>query len=143
MPEKNLAILLQKMRPQLHEEEFVFCSVQESVLSSLDIQPLCVFREAEGVTIIVDKSVADRESLLYSGVWSQITCAVNSDLNAVGFLASMSKSLADAGISVNAVSACFHDHLFVPVERKDEALEILLSLAESNSFESTPGESSI
>jgi hypothetical protein len=33
--------------------------------------------------------------------------------------------LADAGISVNAVSAFYHDHLFVPDHRAEEALCLL------------------
>ena len=36
-----------------------------------------------------------------------------------------SASLAEAGISVNAVSAFYHDHLFVPEHRADEALALL------------------
>ena len=33
--------------------------------------------------------------------------------------------LAAAGISVNAVSAFHHDHLFVPEDRAEEALRLL------------------
>jgi hypothetical protein len=41
--------------------------------------------------------------------------------------------LAEAGLAVNPVSAYFHDHLFVPAERADEALAILQSLAAARS----------
>jgi uncharacterized protein len=47
---------------------------------------------------------------------------VHSSLEAVGFLAAITARLAETGISVNAVSAFYHDHLFVPHDRADEAL---------------------
>jgi hypothetical protein len=39
-----------------------------------------------------------------------------------GFLAAITARLAETGISVNVVSAFYHDHLFVPHDRADEAL---------------------
>jgi len=54
---------------------------------------------------------------------------VHSALDAVGFLAAVTTRLAEAGISVNAVSAFHHDHLFVPEHRADEALQLLLEMS--------------
>ncbi len=125
MPEKNLQVLLSSITPRLHDETFVFCSVSERELKALKADPICVFREAEGVSVIIEKAVADAASLKYDGTWSQITCDVLSDLNAVGFIAAMAKMIADAGISVNTVSAFHHDHLFVPSDRVDEVMLLL------------------
>jgi hypothetical protein len=50
---------------------------------------------------------------------------VHSSLTAVWFLAAITTKLAQSGISVNAVSAYYHDHIFVPIERIQEALELL------------------
>jgi Uncharacterized protein conserved in bacteria len=47
----------------------------------------------------------------------------------VGFLAAVTAPLAEAGISVNAVSAFYHDHLFVSVERAEDAQRLLQKLA--------------
>ena len=58
-----------------------------------------------------------------------ITLTVHSALDAVGFLAAVTARLAAAGIGANPVSAFFHDHLFVPAARADEALALLRSLA--------------
>jgi hypothetical protein len=41
----------------------------------------------------------------------------------------MTARLADAGIGVNAVSAFYHDHLFVPEDRADEALTLLQKMS--------------
>jgi uncharacterized protein len=58
-----------------------------------------------------------------------ITLTVHSSLDAVGFLAAITVRLAEAGISVNAVSAFYHDHLFVPDHRADQALSILRDMS--------------
>jgi hypothetical protein len=42
-----------------------------------------------------------------------ITLTVHSDLEAVGLLAKVSNKLAQEGISINVVSAYYHDHIFV------------------------------
>jgi hypothetical protein len=129
MAEKNLAKLLLNMNPELHAGEYVFCSLPESKFKLLSINPVCMFREVEGISIIVSQSDADALGLTYEGSWSLITCNVTSDLASVGFLARMSTALAQAGISANAVSAYFHDHLFVPKEKANEALAILQKLS--------------
>lgn len=54
-----------------------------------------------------------------------ITLNVNSSLNVVGFLAHISSKIAEAEIPVNVVSAFYHDHLFIPVEKAYDALKLL------------------
>jgi hypothetical protein len=54
-----------------------------------------------------------------------ITLSIHSDLEAVGFLAAITTALAAIDIPVNAVSAYYHDHTFVPYEHHDDALECL------------------
>ncbi len=56
---------------------------------------------------------------------------VHSSLAAVGLAARVAESLAAHGISANMVAAFHHDHVFVPWERRDEALKILDNLAKS------------
>jgi hypothetical protein len=51
----------------------------------------------------------------------------------VGFLAAVTARLADAGIAVNAVSAFYHDHLFVPESRAEEAFGLLQNMSASES----------
>lgn len=117
------------MNPKLQKQEFVFCTVDEAKFKLLKITPILIFREEEGLTIILEKTVALKNELAFSGVWAMITLLVNSDLTAVGFLAAITKKLAEAGISVNAVSAFYHDHLFVPFEKADKAISLLKELS--------------
>jgi len=129
MTEKNSNKLIASIQPVLHADTFVFCSVTSNIYESLDIQPHSVFREDEGVSLILQKEVADKFSLKYSTCWSLITCRVNSDLSAVGFIAAISQKLAQAAIPVNPVSAYFHDHLFVPKEKAHETMRLLTELS--------------
>jgi len=113
------------LKPRLQAGSYVFCTVQERDIAALDPAPLGLFREQEGITVIVLQETADGLNLSYDSVWSLITLTAHTELTAIGILASVSRKLADAGIPVNAVSACHHDHLFVPQERAQKALEIL------------------
>ena len=127
--ETNLKRLLTNMQPELLEGEFVFCSVSPFRFTQLDCHPLGVFREAEGITLIVERSVADDEDLDYTFVARMITLTIHSSLEAVGFLAAITSKLARAGISVNTISAMYHDHLFVPADKAEDAMTLLMELS--------------
>jgi hypothetical protein len=58
-----------------------------------------------------------------------ITLNVTSSLEAVGFMAVIATRLATRNMGVNPVSGFYHDHLYVPLGREDEAVEELAKLA--------------
>ena len=128
--ETELKILLMNMQPHLHESPYVFCSVDTETYEQLPFEPLGLFCEAEGVSLIVSEEQAREFDLAYDSIWACITLRVHSSLTAVGFLAAVTGKLAEAGISVNPVSAYYHDHLFIPWERRRQAMEVLLELAD-------------
>ncbi|PIE33615.1 ribonuclease H [candidate division KSB3 bacterium] len=111
--EHDLHMLLAAIRPKLQPEKYVFCTVESEYTLPQGLSPRCIFREAEGTTVIVTKQDAERLSLSYQYVSRMITLNVHSSLEAVGFLAAVTSKLAEHGISVNPVSAYYHDHLFV------------------------------
>ena len=90
-----------------------------------------IFQEAEGTTLILSRHRADANKLNYSSVFRLITLSVHSSLDAVGFLAAIATKLAEHGISVNPVSAYYHDHLFVPTSRAAEAMDLLSGFSEN------------
>jgi hypothetical protein len=47
----------------------------------------------------------------------------------VGLTATVATALAEAGIACNVVAGFHHDHLFVPWERREDALAILSDLS--------------
>jgi hypothetical protein len=129
--ENNLAKLLRNMKPEMHDGVFVFCSIPAGEEIPAAIKPILVFREREGATLVVRREEAEQAGITGQFASRLITLTVHSSLEAIGFLAAITGRLAEAGISVNAVSAYFHDHLFVPEHRADEALRLLREMSGS------------
>jgi hypothetical protein len=137
--ERQLARLLEQMTPNLDAELFVFCTIapqklkqyeiqQPSVLTDIQQAAIAVFREAEGLSLILPQAIAQAYELPTTYPCRRITLAIHSSLDAVGFLATVTSQLAKHDISVNPVSAYFHDHLFVPPDRTDEAMTVLIQM---------------
>ena len=127
--ERNLETLLQNMTPDMHDGVFVFCTIPEGEEIPAAIRPVHIFREREGTAFVVRREEAERVGMPYQFASRLITLNVHSSLEAVGFLAAITARLAKAGISVNAVSAFYHDHLFVPDHRAVEALHHLQTMS--------------
>jgi hypothetical protein len=127
--ERDLDPLLQGMKPEMQDGVFVFCTLPEGRKIPASLKPVHIFHEKEGTAFVVTREEAERLGLPHQFASRLITLTVHSSLEAVGFLAAVTAPLAKAGISVNAVSAFYHDHLFVPVERAEEAMRILRRLA--------------
>lgn len=125
----DLKILIESMSPSMHEFPYAMISVNEETFNFLDFQPLCIFREEEGITIITEESNAVKNKYDYTSTWACITLNVHSSLSAVGFIAAIAGRLTDANISINPVSAFYHDHLFVPWEKRYNVMEILNSMS--------------
>jgi hypothetical protein len=129
--EHNLNALLQAMKPEIHPGIFVFCSLPHGQDIPPNLNPMQIFHEREGTALIVRQEEAEQAGLPYQFPSRLITLTVHSALDAVGFLAAITTCLAKAGISVNPVSAFYHDHLFVPDDRADDAMRLLRALAAS------------
>lgn len=127
--EKNLSRLIAGMRPKLQDGVFVFTTLSPDAPPPAGIAPLMVFREAEGTTLILTEDQAQRAGVAATFRSRMITLEIHSSLEAVGFMAAIATRLAEAGMGVNPVSAFYHDHLFVPAERADEAVAILEEMA--------------
>jgi hypothetical protein len=130
--ETDLKTLLASMTPQLLAGTYVFATLARGVPQPDGLEPVMVFREREGVTVIVTEEAASAAALTASFRCRMVTLNIHSSLEAVGFLAAITTRLAAAGMGVNPVSAFYHDHLFVPADRAEEALELLMELAEKN-----------
>jgi len=120
---------MKALRPHLYPESWVFCTIDEKALHECSPKYLGMFREPEGVTLILERAEADAREWFYESTWSCIILATHTDLTAVGILATVSQKLAAADIPLNAISGYYHDHLFVPQDRAEEALEILADVA--------------
>ncbi len=125
--ERDLDRLLATMEPVLDPARYAFCRRPDALLPP-GIIALGSFRETEGVTLIIDAATAERLGYPADFLARRIVLTIHSDLGAVGFLARVSAALAAAGIPSNAVSAAYHDHLFVPEQDADRAIAILRHL---------------
>jgi uncharacterized protein len=125
--ERDLTRLLADIKPVLDPETFVFATIPPDAALPIALKAVQIFREREGTTLILPLVEADAAALDYQFPCRMITLDVHSALDAIGFLAAVATLLAKAGISVNAVSAYYHDHLFVPCEKADEAMRLLAS----------------
>lgn len=129
--EKDLDKLIASMQPVLSDKEYVFASLDKSQLDVLpNLTPLGTFYESEGLTVITLKSKADAFGVSYQGVFQCITLKVHSSLEAVGLTAAVSSALSVSGISANVVAAYYHDHIFVPSNKANQALSCLNALTE-------------
>jgi hypothetical protein len=126
--EMNLETLLRNMQPMQHGE-YAFCVLDDATYRELPVRALATFQEPEGLTVILPRAEADRLHLSYSYVGTLITLHVHSNLNAVGFLAKITAKLASHGLSLNAFSPVFHDHIFVRPEDAERTMSLLLELS--------------
>ena len=129
--ERDLDALLTSMKPEILDGIFVFCTLAPGASIPTTIHPMLTFREREGTTLVILHEEAERAGLRHEFPSRLITLSVHSALDAVGFLAAITTRLAEAGISVNAVSAFHHDHLFVPADLADKAMVLLREMSEA------------
>lgn len=128
--ELSLSKLLSSLRVSMHKDTFVFLTFPSSgpEPSATLPQQMC-FREKEGLTIITTVQSAQEYELEYIFPSRMITCEVHSSLEAVGFMAALTRKLTECGIGANPVSGFYHDHLFVPAASAEHAMRVLRELA--------------
>jgi hypothetical protein len=121
--ETDLQRLLAGLAPALAPRPRAIRSLATNVAPPADA--IMLFREDEGTTAVIE--IDDAGS--HEPRWAQITLRIHSSLEAVGMMAAIAAALAARGIPCNAVSAYFHDHVFVPWARREDALAALADLA--------------
>lgn len=112
--ETDLERLLANLSPALDSRRFSF-----DAESGNSDDAFAIIREEEATTVV---------RAVPHGEWARITLAVHSSLEAVGMTAAVATALTEIGISANIIAALYHDHIFVPWDRRDDALKALRSL---------------
>ncbi len=128
--ETDLTTLLSTLTTTLHDGTYVFVTLPDNTIPP-GLTPRMMFQESEGTTLILLKDQAQDHGLAFEFPSRMITLNVHSALEAVGFIAVIATKLAAAGMGVNPVAGFFHDHLFVPEGREEDALSILRGIATS------------
>jgi hypothetical protein len=128
--ESRLKVLLQNMQPSLSHGEYVFCTFADASYGDYaELEPIASVQERQSMTLVVPRASADAIDFRYGASYRSITFGIHSSLESVGLTASVTQHLAERGISVNVIAGYFQDHLFVPSDRAEEAVEALEELS--------------
>lgn len=126
----DLGTLLANMQPVLNPGRFAFVTLPPG--SALDLDSIVAsIREPEGLSVVLPEQLALDRGLPVAFAAAWITLTVHSDLAAVGFTAAFSNALGRVGISCNVVAGTHHDHVFVPVEQVQMAMDALHALQQA------------
>lgn len=82
--------------------------------------------EEEGLSLVVPIEAAPDDAI----PMRCITLKVHSSLEGVGLTAAVAGALADHGIAANMVAGFHHDHVYVPSDEAESAVDILKLLQE-------------
>ena len=130
-PVSDLDTLIRSMQPTLHEGIYCYAAASGQQPAPPPADWIASVREDEGLSLIVCKETAERYGMvtLFDAAW--ITLTVHSDLAAVGLTAAFAAVLGRAGISCNVVAGSRHDHIFVPYEKAQAAMDALRHLQQN------------
>ena len=117
----NLHEILGALRPSVRQGSFVYVTLP----TPPEVEAYARIVEDEGITLVVDQSTADEHGWEYEGVFAWITLQVHTSLSSVGVTAAVATALARVGISCNVLAGYYHDHLLVPKDSVDDAVEVL------------------
>lgn len=130
--ETDLSKLLRSLTWECAAGEYMFCTAPPGFQLPQGVDPQMVFNErGRGTTyVVLADDVAKLDEVVRSTATlrsKMITLTVHSSLEAVGFIAEISRRLAERSIPCNVVAAYFHDHLFIAPDKVDD---VLLTLSE-------------
>ena len=127
--EMNLAKMLESLTVTVRPEPYVLITLPPDVdVPAMGNGVAAVIDEAEGPTIIATLSRAAHEEWPHDFVASWLTLDIHSALEAVGLTATFSRQLGRAGIPCNVIAGFYHDHILVPVDKTDAAVEVIEAL---------------
>lgn len=130
--QQTCSYLLANLDPVLSPDPWIFDHIAEGAPSNLNIATLFAFiQESEGSTLIRRASAGTNTQPMSQARFAKITLQVFSDLEAVGLTAAVAQALTDINMCANVVAAALHDHVFVPYERRFEAIDCLKALSAS------------
>ena len=124
-PVSAFSDMLAGMEPTLHERPFRFVAhgPDDDFIDLLG-RMFAFVREDEGATLVI-RSREDQPGPHFAC----ITLQVHSDLEGVGLTAAVANALANKDIACNVIAGFHHDHLFVPWDRREDALASLRALS--------------
>ncbi len=128
--ETDLAKMLQTISVTVRPDDYVVVALDPTAdVPQLGDGVAAVIEEAEGPTVIATMTRAAYEGWPHDFVAAWLTIDVHSALEAVGLTAAFSRQLGRAGIPCNVIAGFHHDHILVPHDKSDAAVEVIEALA--------------
>jgi hypothetical protein len=128
-PVRGTREMLSGMTPSLDTAEYVFCTTADVALANgASHNALAWFREDEGFSLVLEIAQARRFGFDCALPMRRITLTVFSSLEGIGLTAAVSDALTRDGIPCNMVAAYHHDHVFVPSDKAERAMAVLIDL---------------
>ena len=118
--EKMLATLRVERRPGV----FAFVAVSAPAPDLVAAAHAMVI-EGELTTLVLPVAAAELAGLTTEPEMAWLSLTVQSSLEAVGLTAAFSKTLGEVGIPCNVLAGFHHDHILVPVDRAQDAVDAL------------------
>ena len=122
--ETDLEAMLASLDVERRPGVFTFVAV-EVPTPGLLAAAQCMVKEGTSTTLVVPVESARRAGLPVVVEMAWLSLTVTSSLEAVGLTAAFSTALAEVGIACNVLAGYHHDHLLVPVDRVDDAIDAL------------------
>jgi len=112
------------MKIKVNEKDFVIVKAKKPYSEAF-----ANIKDDNELTVILEQDKVNEEDVIeIEKDWKLITFDYKLEFDLVGFLAKVSKALADEGISIFVVSAYSTDHVLVKKENLNKAVEILEKL---------------
>jgi uncharacterized protein len=125
--ETDLPTMLATLDVNREPGVFVFATVADARAAAA--LPCCaIVREREAWTVVLKRDDALQHGIFFDfeAVW--LTLSVHSALASVGLTAAVARALADEQIPCNVLAGYHHDHLLVPEESAERAIDVLRAL---------------
>jgi len=81
--------------------------------------------EGETTTLVLPQEAAKRAGFTVDLEMAWLSLTVQSSLEAVGLTAAFAATLGEVGIPCNVLAGFHHDHILVPADRADDAIDAL------------------
>jgi uncharacterized protein len=127
---RDARAMIAGMTPLLRPQTYIFLSTtSRNLIDRLRPAAICIFREDEGTSMIVDiDAVTNDADIDSSHPMRRIVLQVYSSLEGFGLTAAVASALSEERIACNMVAAFYHDHVFVLAGDAERAMEILVAL---------------
>lgn len=122
--ETDLGRILGSLAVRQREGVYVFASIPPGEPLP-DVAIAAMVSESEGTSLVIALEAAADAGLPYEFEAAWLTLTTHTSLEAVGVTASLSTALAVRGIPCNVIAGFHHDHMLIPIDRVEDAIQAI------------------